>query len=199
MPIIFMLGGFPGSGKSTIAKALQEARPGSVLIQSDVIRHELFPTPIYDGPEGRTQNGILFPEIHRRIDRAVMSGSDVIYDATNLNHRARAPIYRIGVKRKVRVVSVFVYLALDALKRRCEARAVAGDPYQSDAGAEVAERMWWATKATDYDPNAIPVTGVNEVDNNVAYILAKIEDDTAICYLESTDPGSLTERAAKHK
>lgn len=95
LPLVVMVGGLPGSGKSTIAAELATAR-GAVHLSTDEIRRELFP----DTPAGRygeeeyapIAKETVYDEMFRRAAVAVARGESVVLDASfaDEQHRVRA-------------------------------------------------------------------------------------------------------------
>lgn len=87
-PIIIVMCGLPGSGKSTLAESIivtesnEEHKP--IIHSSDVLRKELFGDEATQG-----DNNKLFTELHRRIKADLVTGNDVIYDATNISKKLR--------------------------------------------------------------------------------------------------------------
>lgn len=92
-PMLIMMIGIPGSGKSYIAEQIQvEAATEDVEVvihSSDNLREELF-GDIND----QSNNTELFEELHRRIKADLRDGKSVIYDATNLNKKRRRNFLR---------------------------------------------------------------------------------------------------------
>lgn len=78
-----MIAGLPGSGKSTIAKELANAR-NAVLHSSDDVRQELF-----GDANNQEMNELVFRELNTRIMEHLNDGRNVVYDATNLNYKKR--------------------------------------------------------------------------------------------------------------
>lgn len=74
-----MMIGIPGSGKTTIAKRLQESL-NAIIISSDVVRSH--------HPDWKEE--CIFPEVYRQIAKNLNSGSNVIFDATNIDCQTRA-------------------------------------------------------------------------------------------------------------
>lgn len=82
MGIIFFTIGLPGSGKTTVARKMQETIPSLVRINKDDIRAMLFTQPY---KFSRT-NEQMVVEIERKIvDTILCSGNDVIIDNTHLS------------------------------------------------------------------------------------------------------------------
>lgn len=90
VPLMVMLQGLPGSGKSTFARQLVQESPHEMHIHSsDSLRKALF------GDENEQQNNNeLFAELHRRIKDDLLNGIDIIYDATNINKKKRIAFLR---------------------------------------------------------------------------------------------------------
>ena len=86
-PLMIMMCGLPGSGKSTYAQSVLVATPSiekPVIHSSDALRKEMFGDEATQG-----DNQKLFRELHSRIKSDLLSGKDVIYDATNIKKKER--------------------------------------------------------------------------------------------------------------
>lgn len=82
-PYFVMMVGLPGSGKSTYAKELAD-KISAVVCSSDAIRQELC------GDKNlQDKNEDVFRVLHRRIKEYLRKGTNVIYDATNINSKRR--------------------------------------------------------------------------------------------------------------
>lgn len=85
MPVMLMLVGLPGSGKSFVAEKMKKEYMFDCQIHSsDALRKELF-----GNEEEQEYNTELFIELHRRIREDLKNGVSVIYDATNINKKKR--------------------------------------------------------------------------------------------------------------
>ncbi|HTN75002.1 MAG TPA: AAA family ATPase, partial [Pirellulaceae bacterium] len=84
-PIILVVGGLSGTGKSTLAAALAETL-GAELLRSDVVRKELYPVTESAAPnEGFYQPELrqrVYEELTRRAVHLQRSGMSVILDGT---------------------------------------------------------------------------------------------------------------------
>lgn len=100
-PILLMMQGLPGSGKSTIATEISNAFENTIIHSSDNLRQEL-----YGDSRIQRDNNKLFTELHRRIKVDLGNGKNVIYDATNINKKQRIeflkelkyyPCYKVNI------------------------------------------------------------------------------------------------------
>jgi hypothetical protein len=114
------------------------------MVQSDVVRKELFPAPRYQASE----SAAVFDEAHQRIRQALESGQNVLVDATNLQQEHRQ-IYddiaaRAGVRPFVFWLRVPSLTARERLTRRGSGQA---ESDASDADWAVYQRMASAVEA----------------------------------------------------
>lgn len=81
-PKLFMMIGLPASGKSSKAKELAELHSAKIHA-SDEIRAE------FGDIQNQDINQKVFQELHKRIKSDLLNGTNVIYDATNINYKRR--------------------------------------------------------------------------------------------------------------
>jgi predicted kinase len=143
-PVLVMLCGLPGTGKSHLARGLAEVLP-FVIVESDQVRRILFPECSYSGEESRW----VHRTCHALMAKLLRKGVRVIYDATNLHERHRELVYRLADGEEVKLVIVKAVaperVAHDRLQNRHEGDASDGEV--SDADWEVYRRM-----VRDVDP-----------------------------------------------
>lgn len=78
--------GISASGKSTQAKILAEQYNANIH-SSDGLREEL-----YGDVSDQTHNEEVFKELHKRVKQDLLGGNSVVYDATNINIKARRSV-----------------------------------------------------------------------------------------------------------
>ncbi|MCP2729776.1 AAA family ATPase [Limnofasciculus baicalensis] len=79
--------GTPSSGKTTLAAFLHQLNPNSIIISTDAIRAQLF------GDESIQGDWLLIEkEVLRQIAEALITGTSIIYDATNAKPEWRKSI-----------------------------------------------------------------------------------------------------------
>lgn len=134
-PVLLLLSGLPGTGKSFLARRLAEALP-FVIIESDVVRKILFPQPLYTAQESRW----VHRTCHALMAKLLKRGVRVIYDATNLIEYHRELVYRIAEKAGARLVVVKTVASEEAVRERLRTRQE-GARELSDADWRVYRRM----------------------------------------------------------
>jgi predicted kinase len=143
-PALVLLSGYPGAGKSTFARAIRAALDGVVVVESDAVRRELFPTPRYIPPEHER----VFREVERRARVALEGGQVAVIDATNLTTRDRARFIRLAKRQAMPAVAVRLVAPWAVL----EARIAGPRDGFSQATVSVLEGMWGRAQ-----PFSIPV------------------------------------------
>lgn len=132
-PCLVAVGGYSGTGKSTVAQAIASdlsPAPGARLLRSDVIRKRLhgvapetrLPPSAYD----RASNERVYRAVYDMAARTLQSGYAVIADAAFLDPDERAAIARVAGEAGVAFAGLWLDAPDETLRRRIAAR-------QSDA------------------------------------------------------------------
>ena len=116
-PAIIVVSGLPGTGKSYFCRRLAERSP-FVILESDALRKQLFPTPTYSA----TESTHLFRTIYYLIEELLKKGTPVILDATNLAERHRERIYSIAEHVNARLILVRVEAPPELVQKRLKSR-----------------------------------------------------------------------------
>ena len=138
--MLVAIGGLPGTGKSTLARALAPRlgrAPGALVLRSDEIRkrragaapEDRLPLAAYSTAESTA----VFTELGRMTQEALESGHTVIGDATFMNPAHRTIMERAAAAAGVPFTGLWLTAPLTALEARVAARQ--GDA--SDATVEV--------------------------------------------------------------
>jgi predicted kinase len=143
-PRLIAIGGFSGTGKSTLAARIAPAlgvAPGAVILRTDVVRKTMFahgtaaPLPAWAySPAARHT---VYTEARREAARAIDAGYAVIVDGVFGEPAERAAIEDLAARTGVAFSGLWLEANLDVLKRRIRRRR--GDA--SDATADVLLRQ----------------------------------------------------------
>ena len=131
-PVLILLSGLPGSGKTTFANHLQ-ARITADHIESDAVRRSIAPVPSYSHAE----SGAVFARVDAAARKCLSGGRHAIVDATNLTNRDRRRFLRIAAELGVRLIAI----RLTAPESVIRERLAAPRDGHSQAGLEIYERM----------------------------------------------------------
>ncbi len=137
-PAFVVVSGLPGTGKSYFCRRLAERTP-IIILESDVMRKTLFPSPTYS----MTESARLFQAIHHLIEHLLKKGIPVVLDATNLSERNRERLYHIAYQLDARLVMVRVEAPFEVVQERLRNRAngTGSEEDQSEADWAVFQRM----------------------------------------------------------
>jgi len=137
-PALVVVSGLPGTGKSYFCRRLAERTP-IIIMESDVMRKTLFPSPTYSA----TESVRLFQAIHHLIEHLLKKGISLVLDATNLSERNRERLYHIAYQINARLVMVRVEAPPEVVQERLRNRAdgTGSEEDQSEADWAVFQRM----------------------------------------------------------
>jgi predicted kinase len=134
-PVLIMLSGLPGSGKSYLSDRLAE-QLSAVVIESDRVRKALFSKPTYSAEESA--------RVHRTCQQTMRwllrEGVRVIFDATNLVEFQRETLYSLAERSGAGLLIVRVTAPEEVVRQRLTQRAARADS-TSDADWKVYRRM----------------------------------------------------------
>jgi predicted kinase len=143
-PVLVAIGGYSGTGKTTIARAVAHrigARPGAIHIRSDVARKTLLHRDPLDrlGPDGYTPTitARTYDTIRRQAAQILGQGQSVILDAVHGDPDARKAAETVATAAGCRFVGIW----LDTPTRTRVARVTSRGPDASDADADVVNKQ----------------------------------------------------------
>lgn len=169
-----LVGGLPGSGKSTLSGALAD-RLGVTLLSSDRIRKELAGIPAEQSAAAGYGEGLYAPEWTARtyatlLNRAALllaSGESVVLDATWSDAIQREAAVQVAEHTSAELVALHCHVPGDVSVARLSARP----PGASDAGAEIARSM--AAREPAW-PEAVPIDTSGALESAVSQALTAV-------------------------
>jgi predicted kinase len=136
-PVLIVISGLPGTGKSHLARRLAERLP-SVIVQSDFVRKIILPRPTYASAE----NLYVHRVAHAIIEQLLRAGYRVISDATNLAEWHREKLYRVAERTGAKLVVVRTVAPEEIVRARLAVRVMQREPTElSDADWGVHELL----------------------------------------------------------
>ena len=161
-----LVGGAPGTGKTTLAAGLAE-QLGWVVLSTDEIWRELASTHPQDpySPEAKRST---YAELLRRARVALSRGESVIADATWTSGEERGHARDVALASRSDLVELWCRLPIGIAAERAEQRLQTGTS-RSDAGRHVAMRL--ASQADPW-PEAIPIDTLRSPEDAVTVALS---------------------------
>jgi aminoglycoside phosphotransferase family enzyme/predicted kinase len=157
-----LVGGAPGTGKTTLAAGLAE-QLGWVVLSTDDVRRELAPPHAHDrySPEAKRAT---YAELLRRARVALGRGESVIADATWTSGEERGHARDVALASRSDLVELRCRLPVGIAAERAERRLQTGTS-RSDAGRSVATHL--ASRADPW-PEAEPIDTLASPEEAVA-------------------------------
>lgn len=116
-PVLICLYGFPGSGKSYVARNLAETLQ-IVHVSGDRIRNELFEEPRYDTQE----NAIVSHLMNYMCEEFLKSGIGVVYDSNALRVYQRRQLRELARQHKADYFLIWLQIDVDSAFARTQNR-----------------------------------------------------------------------------
>jgi aminoglycoside phosphotransferase family enzyme/predicted kinase len=175
-PRLILVGGLPGSGKSTVAAALAE-RAGAAHLNSDVLRKELagespgarLPAAVGAGIYAPAMTEMTYRELLARAERDLRAGRSVVLDASFRRARDRRRAAALARATAALLVEVECRCPARVARGRLEARA-RDRAAVSDAGWTVYRAMRRGFEP--FGPGAVRVVTTRPLERSLARIAA---------------------------
>lgn len=134
-PTLYLFMGYPGAGKTTVARIIREATDG-VHLWADFERHVLFDEVTHSREESR----VLYDHLNHTADDLLAQGRCVIYD-TNFNFRAdRDKLRAIAARHGANTVVIWMTTDRELARKRATEESTDKDT-----------RVWGNMELTDFN------------------------------------------------
>jgi predicted kinase len=104
-PTLYLMVGYPGAGKTTVAKIIHELT-GAEHLWADNERHEMYGVPTYSHEE----NLSLYSHLNDETEQLLKNGTSVIYDTAFNFHDDRERMRQIAEQVNAQVITVWVHV-----------------------------------------------------------------------------------------
>ncbi len=112
-PVLYLMIGYPGAGKTTAAKIIHEAT-GAVHLWSDIERHKMFGHPTHSEEESVK----LYDDLNKRAEAMLAEGKSVVFD-TNFNfHADRIKLKKVADRQGAKTVVLWVTMPVEEARQR---------------------------------------------------------------------------------
>jgi uncharacterized protein len=146
---VVLVGGLPGSGKTTLARALGEEL-GWAVLSSDVVRRDLAPGVDRYTPQAMAA---VYEELFRQARGHLRRGTSVILDASWINADERAQAAQVGTQMQAELVELECACAGNIAAERLRHRL---ERHDDDSEASLSVRTMMATQMDPW-PTAVPL------------------------------------------
>lgn len=116
-PVLICLYGFPGSGKSYVARNIAEVIQ-SVHVSGDRIRSELFENPRYDAQENAIVNHLM----NYMCEEFLNAGVSVVYDTNAIRVGQRRKLRELARRHKAEYMLIWLQVDVDSAFARTQNR-----------------------------------------------------------------------------
>ncbi|MDO8591362.1 MAG: ATP-binding protein [bacterium] len=116
-PVLICLYGFPGSGKSFVARNLVE-HIQMAFVSADRIRNELFAKPRYD----KQEDAVVAHLMNYMVEEFLGAGLSVVYDANMLRIGQRRRLRELAAKHKATYLLVWLQIDAESAFARTQGR-----------------------------------------------------------------------------
>jgi aminoglycoside phosphotransferase family enzyme/predicted kinase len=168
---LIIVGGAPGTGKTTLSRALAE-QFGAQVISTDDVRRELQMAGVLSGVAGVLDAGLYTPEnvctvydeVLRRAHLSLSSGTSVILDGTWRDARQRERARELADQTSSPMVELTCSVPLDKASARIESRRVTTSDATPQIAAELAEHASLSIEGHLIDTSRPLVDSVEEAE-----------------------------------
>lgn len=146
--------GYPGAGKTTIAKLVAEAT-GAEHVWADWERHKMFSSPDHSEAESTA----LYEALNRHVAKLLAAGKSVIFD-TNFNYAADRRLLRdIAARNGAETLVIWITTPPKVARERAVHSQIVRNGYDFTMTPEQFEQIAGHLEPPEDDENVIKIDG----------------------------------------
>jgi predicted kinase len=135
-PRLYLFIGYPGAGKTTVAKTIAE-QTGAVHLWADAERHKLFGEPTHSLDESNQ----LYGHLNDEAERLLAAGQSVVFD-TNFNFQAdRQKLREIAARHGADTLVIWLTTPAEVARGRAVGEHVMRNGYDVSMTAEQFDKI----------------------------------------------------------
>lgn len=172
-PTLFLLYGFPGSGKTYFARQLCEELQAA-HVQGDKIRFELFEQPRYD----RQENEIVIRMMIYMAEEFLRAGISVVFDTNAMRAGQRRTLRDIARKMKAKPILIWFQIDIESAFDRVvkRDRRKADDRYAEPLDRTTFDSLISAMQNPDMTEDYLVVSGKRTFHTQRSAVIKKLYD-----------------------
>lgn len=168
---LYLLIGYPGAGKTTVATIIHEAT-GAVHLWSDIERHKMFGHPTHSKEESIK----LYDELNRRTETLLAEGKSVVFD-TNFNFcDDRRKLRDIADRQGAETVVIWITVPEKVARHRAVDQGVKRNGYHTRMTEEAFDKIVSKLEVPDKDEKVIKIDGTKLDRQTVMTLLSQYDD-----------------------
>lgn len=170
-PTLYVFIGYPGAGKTTVAKWIAETM-GAVHLWADQERHRLFAEPTHSQQESQD----LYDALNRRAEELLADGQSVVFD-TNFNFYAdRQKLRDIAVRQGADSVIIWIVVSEQVAKERAVRPDEIRNGYSKGMTAEQFDAIITKLEPPHKDEKFIKIDGAKLDRETVLALISQYHD-----------------------
>lgn len=168
-PILFMMFGYPGAGKTTTAKVIEKVT-GATRLSSDELRLELFPSPTY----AQEEHDAVYAELNKRAEELLNGGKSVIYDANLNRYQHRLEKYELAGRTHAKPVLFWIQAPRELARERAVMRGHHHLVPKDETFETMFDRVTGVIEEPQEDEPVYTIDGTNLDENAISEILYRL-------------------------
>ena len=168
-PVLYLMVGYPGAGKTSLARIISEAT-GAIHIWSDKERHEMFPNPTHSQQESHQ----LYEALNKRTSQLLAAGNSVVFD-TNFNfYSDRQKLREIAANNNAECRVVWLSTPEEVSRSRAVRTPQIRNGYHTDMSDEQFDQIISKLEAPQDNENFIKLDAANLDKSTALHILGLV-------------------------